>query len=58
LERAEADPAQVIALCKGDEDDEQVDKVKVDDEIEKRDPAIDLEDAGYRIVSLFRGGKD
>src|SRR5580692_6959610 len=41
LERAEADLCEVESLGCGDDEDEQVDEVEVDDEIEKRDAAED-----------------
>jgi hypothetical protein len=45
LECAETDLREVVALSKGNEDKEQVDKVEVDNEIEEWDAAIDEEDA-------------
>jgi len=49
LERTKTDLCEVVALRKGDEDDEQMDEVEVEDEIEERDAAEDEEEAGYGV---------
>lgn len=46
LEGAEVELAEGIALGKVDDEQQQVDEVEVDDEIEKRDVAVDQENAG------------
>src|SRR5580700_1974182 len=55
LERAKADLREVESLGCGDDQDEQLDEVEVDDEIEERDTPEDEEDAGYGVGGLVRG---
>lgn len=55
MERTKTDLCEVVALRKGDEDDEQMDEVEVEDEIEERDAAEDEEEAGYGVRRLVRG---
>src|ERR1700683_1990183 len=58
LKGTEADRREVVALSKGDEDDEQGDEVEVDDEIEEWDAAVDHKDTGHGVGGLCDGGED